>query len=88
MISQDGAKIDLKLLQSTISKVENEIKNKSDNLINQLNSQVKTLPSIEEQESQSTKYGTLENLWDLAKKEKSATQQRNGSNLDIRPSSK
>ena len=93
LISQDGSKIDLKTLQSTILRAEHEIKEKTDHLINQINSQVKTLPTVEEQDSQSPNYATLENLLDLAKKEKKeksskSAQSRSTSNVDIRPSSK
>ena len=50
LVSQEKSKIDLNQLQQTIQKTENEIKEKTDLFINQLNSQVKTLPTIEEHE--------------------------------------
>jgi hypothetical protein len=71
MVSQEKSKIDLTQLQQTIQKTESEIKEKTDHFINQLNSQVKTLPSIEEHELPTSKYGaSLESLWDITKKER------------------
>jgi hypothetical protein len=40
LISKDGTKIDLKHLQISLAKVENEIKEKTDTIVNNLNSQV------------------------------------------------
>ena len=73
LVSQERSKIDLNQLQSSIQKTESEIKEKTDYFINQLNSQVKTLPTIEEHELPTAKYGaSLEGLWDITKKERRA----------------
>ena len=70
-MTQEKSKIDINHLQQTIQKAENEIKEKTDYFINQINSQVKTLPSIEEHELPTSKYGaSLESIWDITKKER------------------
>lgn len=49
LIGKDGAKIDLKHLQTSLAKVENEIKEKTDTIINNLNSQVESVTQINEE---------------------------------------
>lgn len=78
LVTKDGSKVDLKVLQASIQKAETEVKQKSDYFINQLNNQVKTLPTIKDEALPTANIGTtFESIWDLARKEqKSASQKR------------
>lgn len=81
LINKDASKIDIKQLQNTLAKVENEIKEKTDNILNSLNSQVKTLPlkysstggEQQQQQQDLLNTGSLEALWDLTKKDSHRT---------------
>lgn len=87
MVSQDGSKIDIKSLQTSLAKAEHEIKvnfffkrvclfifflkQKSDYYINQLNSQVKIIPSSKNKDEAlpATNFGaTIESIWDISNK--------------------
>ena len=49
-IAQDGSKADISTVQLALQKAENELKNKSDTLINNLNNEVRMLPPLDKKE--------------------------------------
>lgn len=68
-LSSKGADFDIKTLQLSIKRTETELKEKTDSILNNLNSKVSVLPSIEEQEAKAVSYGNhLDTLWDMTGK--------------------
>lgn len=64
--SQNEGELDLKALQLSIKRTESELKEKTDSILNSLNSQVAIIP--EEKEEEPVIYGaSLGNLWESSK---------------------
>ena len=65
VISTEGPKADIKAINNKILRAENEIKDKVNQLINNINNQVQTLPiaTLTNENTKTSKY-KIESLWD------------------------
>lgn len=73
-LNQESSAIDAKSLQKALEKAENDIKVKTDQFINHLNNQVKTLPQLDEDELHTVNYGVpLESFLNMDPKPKRET---------------